>query len=68
MPAAPKPAPKPVAPTIFRVAVSFDGLNQGEEFTQQPDDLDWAMRHVATGYLEVVPQEEAQDAGEAGQG
>jgi len=54
-------------PRTFEVVVSFDGLDAGERFSQQPDELAWAMRHVKTGYLRDVT-EEAPDAGEAGQG
>lgn len=56
-------------PTVFEVVVSFDGLNKGEVFTQPADDMGWALQHVETGYLRVVPQEEAPDVGsESGQG
>ena len=54
-------------PTVFEVVVSFDALNKGERFTQQPDDLGWALMHVENGYLRVV-SEEAPDAGEVSQG
>lgn len=54
-------------PTVFEVVVSFDGLNKGERFTQQPEDMGWALMHVENGYLRVVGQE-AQDAGAEGTG
>lgn len=52
---------------VFEVVVSFDGLNKGERFSQQPDDLGWALQHVATGYLQDVTEEVADVRGEAGQ-
>lgn len=56
-------------PRVFEVVVSFDGLDKGEVFTQQPDDLGWALTHVASGYLrDITPEEEAQNAGEVGKG
>lgn len=60
-------ASRKAEPRVFEVLVSFDGLNKGERFSQQPDDLGWAMQHVENGYLKDVT-EEAPDAGEAGQG
>ncbi len=53
----------------YEVLVSFNGLNLGERFTQEPDDLGWALQHVETGYLRDVTEEVA-DAGrsEVGQG
>lgn len=38
----------------FRVAVSFDGLDKGDVFTQYEDPAGWAQQHVATGYLQEV--------------
>lgn len=56
----------------FEVLVSFSGLNRGERFTQDPDDLGWALMHAETGYLRDVTGdptvEEIQNAGEVGQG
>ena len=45
---------KQAEPTVFEVVVSFDGLNKGERFTQQPDNLGWALMHVENGYLKIV--------------
>lgn len=39
----------------FEVAVSFDGLNAGERFTQEPDR--WSDQHVESGYLKDVTGE-----------
>lgn len=44
-------------PRAFEVLISFDGLNAGERFTQEPDDLGWAMMHVENGYLRDVTDE-----------
>jgi hypothetical protein len=57
-----------VQPVRFEVLVSFDGLDRGDVFTQDADEMGWALQHVETGYLRVV--EEAADAGrgEVGQG
>ena len=52
-------------PTVFEVVVSHDGLDKGERFSQQPDELGWALARVEAGYLEIVPEEDP-DAGEAG--
>lgn len=41
-------------PRMFEVLISFDGLNAGERFDQEPDDLGWAMQHVENGYLRDV--------------
>lgn len=59
-------------PRTFEVLISFDGLNAGERFGQEPDDLGWAMTHVENGYLREVTEEptveEAQHGGQQGQG
>jgi hypothetical protein len=39
----------------FEVAVSFDALNAGERFTQEPDN--WSDTHVESGYLRDVTEE-----------
>lgn len=52
-------------PRVFEVVVSFNALNKGERFSQQPGELEWALQHVRSGYL-VDVTEEAPDAGEAG--
>lgn len=58
----------------YEVVVSFDGLDKGDRFTQDADDLGWATMHVENGYLQDVTgeptTEEAQDAGrgEVGKG
>lgn len=39
----------------FEVRNSFDGLNAGERFSQEPDG--WSEQHVATGYLADVTDE-----------
>jgi hypothetical protein len=53
----------------FEVLVSFSGLNRGDRFSQDADDLGWATQHVETGYLRDVT-EEITDAerSEVGQG
>jgi hypothetical protein len=52
---------------MFEVLISHDGLDKGDRFTQDADDLGWAAPRVAAGYLRDVT-EEASDAGEVGQG
>lgn len=52
----------------FEVLVSFNGLNKGERFTQDADDLGWAALHVQSGYLRDVTEEVADVRGEVGQG
>jgi len=57
---------------VFEVLVSFDGLNKGERFSQEPDDLGWALQRVESGYLQDVtdesgPQEVSDERSEAGQ-
>jgi hypothetical protein len=54
-------------PRTYEVLVSFNGLDKGDRFMQDADDLGWALTHVKTGYLRDVT-EEASDAGEVGQG
>ena len=50
----------------FEVLISFSGLNVGDRFTQDADDLGWAALHVQSGYLRDVTPEEAPDGGEVG--
>lgn len=52
----------------FEVLVSFSGLDVGDRFTQDADDLGWAMQHVESGYLRDVTEEVADVRGEVGQG
>jgi len=47
------------AKTWFEVLVSFDGLDKGGVFSQDGDDLGWALQHVESGYLREIPEEEA---------
>lgn len=54
--------------TVFEVVVSFDGLNKGERFSLSAADMAWALKHVETGYLQVVPEEGADERSEVGQG
>lgn len=56
------------APRTFEVLVSFSGLDVGDRFTQDADDLGWATQHVGTGYLRDVTEEVADVRGEVGQG
>lgn len=54
---------------MFEVLVSFNGLNRGDTFTQEADDLAWAGRHVTSGYLRDLGEVEADgQRGESGQG
>lgn len=46
--------------TWFEVVVSFNGLDRGGVFSQDADDLGWALQHVESGYLREIPEEEAQ--------
>jgi hypothetical protein len=55
-------------PRMFEVLISFNGLDKGDRFTQDPDDLGWAVRHVETGYLRDVTEVDADVRGEVGQG
>lgn len=56
-------------PRRFKVLVSFSGLDKGEVFTQEADDLGWAAMHVQSGYLQDVSEDaEVSDAGAVGQG
>jgi hypothetical protein len=43
---------------VFEVEVSFNGLDKGTVFTQEADDTSWADRHVTTGYLRDLGEEE----------
>lgn len=56
----------------FEVLVSFDGLDKGERFDVDSSGAAWAKQHVETGYLRDVTKEptveEAQNAGDVGQG
>lgn len=56
----------------FEVLVSFNGLDKGDIFSQDADELGWATMHVENGYLRDVTGEptveEAQDAGGDGKG
>lgn len=54
--------------TVFEVVVSFDGLDKGERFTLPEAEKAWALKHVETGYLQVVPEEDADERSEVGQG
>jgi len=51
-------------PRVYEVVVSFDALNKGERFSQDGDDLGWALQRVESGYLQDVTDEgeEAPDA------
>jgi hypothetical protein len=44
-------------PRTYEVLVSFSGLNAGERFEQEGDDLAWAQQHVESGYLRDVTEE-----------
>lgn len=53
----------------FEVLVSFSGLDKGDRFTQDADDLGWATQHVETGYLRDVTEGVADvERSEVGQG
>lgn len=52
----------------YRVLVSFDGLNLGEEFTVEPDGHAWASTHEASGYLQAVPVPEEADSERSDEG
>jgi hypothetical protein len=52
----------------YEVLVSFSALNKGERFTQDADDLGWAVQHAETGYLRDVTEEVADVRGEDGNG
>ena len=51
-------AKMPPARRLFEVVVSFDGLDKGSVFPQDHDDTEWADRHVASGYLRDLGEEE----------
>jgi hypothetical protein len=55
-------------PRTFEVLVSFSGLDKGDRFTQDPEELGWALLHVDNGYLRDVTEEDADVRGEVGQG
>jgi hypothetical protein len=61
-------ASRKVHKCTFEVLVSFDGLNKGERFTQDADDLGWAALHVQSGYLRDVTEEAVDERSEVGQG
>jgi hypothetical protein len=62
-------AGRKVTPRKFEVLVSFSGLDKGEVFTEDGDDLAWAAMHVQSGYLRDVSEDvEVSNAGEVGQG
>lgn len=62
-------ASRKTAQREFEVVVSFSALNVGDRFSQDADDLGWAMRHVETGYLRDVTEEVPDgERGEVGQG
>ena len=46
----------------FEGLISFSGLDVGDRFTQDADDLGWAQTHVESGYLRVVPEEAPSDS------
>jgi len=46
----------PARENRYEVLVSFDGLDKGDFFSAADDD--WAQKHVATGYLRVLQDEE----------
>lgn len=57
----------------FEVLVSFGGLDKGDRFTaHDAEQAAWAALHVENGYLQDVTGqptvEEAQNAGDVGQG
>lgn len=41
----------------FEVLISFSGLDKGDRFTQEGNDLGWAQQHVDSGYLRDVTDE-----------
>lgn len=55
-------------PRTFEVLVSFDGLDKGDRFTQEADDLGWATQHVESGYLRDVTEEAQDERSDVGQG
>jgi hypothetical protein len=64
---------KKTVPRKFEVLISFDGLDQGDVFSQDATDLGWAQQHVENGYLRDVtdeqpyqPEEAADVRGEVG--
>lgn len=65
-------APRKSQVRTYEVLVSFSGLDVGDRFNEDGDDLAWATQHVATGYLRDVTEEPtaevAQNAGEVGKG
>lgn len=53
----------------FEVLISFDGLDKGDVFSQDADDLGWATQHVENGYLRDVTEEVADaERSEVGKG
>lgn len=51
----------------FEVLISFSGMNRGERFDQEGDDLGWALQHVETGYLRDVTDEPTAAQAQAGE-
>lgn len=53
----------------YKVLISFDGLNLGDEFPVDPDGHAWAQTHVENGYLQDVtaPEEADDERSNAGQ-
>jgi hypothetical protein len=54
-------------PRTFEVLISFNGLDKGDRFSQDADDLGWAQQHVESGYLRDVTEEDP-NGGEVGKG
>lgn len=53
----------------YRVLISFDGLDKGEEFPVEPEGHVWAQTHVENGYLQdvTVPEEASDERSDEGQ-
>lgn len=51
----------------YEVLISFSGLNAGERFDQEADDLGWATQHVESGYLRDVTDEPTVAEAQGGQ-
>ena len=54
----------------YKVLVSFDGLDKGDEFNSGPEFHSWALTHVENGYLQDVtaPEEASDERSDQGQG
>lgn len=62
-------AKTPPARRTFVVEVSFDGLDKGERFHLDADDVTWAEPHVKAGYLrEVFGEEPGVERSQVSQG